>query len=65
MTQIFALAAVLLLAAGCTPKVELKAPKEPIVINMNIRIEHELRIKIDKDVDQLIEGNEDLFGEVK
>jgi hypothetical protein len=65
MTRILALAAALLVAAACTPKVEVQAPKEPIVINMNIHIEHELKIKVEKDVDQLIEGNEDLFGDQK
>jgi len=48
------------LAAGCTPKVQVEAPKEPIVINMNVKIEHEIRVKVDKDLDQLFE-DEDLF----
>jgi len=65
MSRIFVLAAAVLLAAGCTPKVEVQAPKEPIVIDMNIRIQHELTIKVEKEVDDLIEGNEDLFGEAK
>jgi hypothetical protein len=51
----------LLLAAGCTPKVQLEAPKEPIVINMNIKIEHEVRIRVDKDLDELISDEKDIF----
>jgi YnbE-like lipoprotein len=51
----------LALLAGCTPKVQVEAPKEPITINMNIKIEHEIRIKVDKDLDQLLEKNDDIF----
>ncbi|MGH7291285.1 MAG: YnbE family lipoprotein [Myxococcota bacterium] len=49
------------LVAGCTPKVQLEAPKEPIVINMNIKIEHEVRIKVDKDLDDLMSDEKDIF----
>jgi hypothetical protein len=48
------------LAAGCSPKVQVEAPKEPIVINMNVKIEHEIRVKVDKDLDELFE-DEALF----
>ena len=51
----------LALLAGCTPKVQLEAPKEPITINMNIKIEHEIRVKVDKDLDQLFDKNDELF----
>ena len=54
---LFALA----LLAGCTPKVQLEAPKEPITINMNIKIEHEIRVKVDKDLDQLFDKDDELF----
>ena len=54
------LVALLLVAAGCTPKVSVEAPKEPIVINMNVKIEHEIRVKVDKDLESMFE-NEDLF----
>ncbi len=48
------------LVAGCSPKVQVEAPKEPIVINMNVKIEHEIRVRVDKDLDDMFE-NEDLF----
>jgi hypothetical protein len=49
--------------AACAPKatVEVKPPEEPIVINLNVKIEHEIRVKVDKDLDQLFENNEELF----
>ncbi len=34
--------------AACTPRIEVAAPKEPITINMNVKIEHEIIIKADK-----------------
>ena len=37
------------------------APKEPITINMNVKIEHEIIIKADKDVEELLETRSDLF----
>ena len=55
-----ALVALLLIAPGCTPKVTVEAPKEPIVINMNVKIEHEIRIRVDKDLDAMFE-DENLF----
>ena len=54
---LFALA----LLTACAPKVQLEAPKEPITINMNIKIDHEIRVKVDKDLDQLLEKDSDLF----
>jgi hypothetical protein len=56
-------AALLALAssAGCTPKVAVEAPKEPITINMNIKIEHEIRVKVDKELDNAFDKNSDIF----
>lgn len=51
----------LALLAACTPKVQLEAPKEPITINMNIKIEHEIRVKVDKDLDKLLDKDSELF----
>ena len=49
------------LLAGCTPRIEVAAPKEPITINMNVKIEHEIHIKVDKDVEALLKSRSDLF----
>ena len=51
----------LAIAAGCTPRVAVEAPKEPITINMNIKIEHEIRVKVDKDLEKAFESQEDIF----
>ena len=47
--------------SGCVPRIELAAPKEPITINMNVKIEHEIHIKVDKDVENLLKNQSDLF----
>ncbi len=52
---------VIFLLVGCTPRIEVAAPKEPITINMNVKIEHEIIIKADKDVEELLETRSDLF----
>jgi hypothetical protein len=54
------LGAVLVLAA-CEHKVQIEAPKDPIVINLNVKIEQEVRVKVEKDVDQLLDTNQDIF----
>ena len=46
---------------ACQPTVRIEPPKEPIVVNLNVKIEHEVRVKIEKDVEALFEDNPDLF----
>jgi hypothetical protein len=46
---------------GCSPKVQVEAPKEPITINLNVKIEHEIRVKVDKDLEDLFEDEDGLF----
>ncbi|PIJ48581.1 YnbE family lipoprotein [Erwinia sp. OLTSP20] len=50
-----------LMLCGCVPRIEVAAPKAPITINMNVKIEHEIHIKADKDVEALLKNNSDLF----
>lgn len=53
--------AALLPLAACTPHVALEAPEKPITINLNVKIDHEIRLKVDKDIDQLFSKNSELF----
>ena len=48
--------------AACTPTVKLEAPDKPIEINMNVKIEQEVRVKVDRDLDKQMMSNPDLFG---
>ena len=52
-----------LVCAACAPKadVTVKAPEKPIVINLNVKIEHEIRVKVDKDLDNLFAEDKELF----
>ncbi len=59
MKKLSMLAALLFLVAGCTPTVKVEAPDKPIEINMNINIKHEILIKVEKQVEELLE--DDLF----
>ncbi len=47
--------------AACTPKVQVEPPKEPITINLNVKIEHEIRVKVDQDLENLFEEDDQLF----
>lgn len=47
------------LAACATVKVQ--APDKPIEINLNVKIEQEVRVKLDKEVADLIANNPDVF----
>jgi hypothetical protein len=58
-------AAALVLAAAmltaCQPTVKVEAPDKPIVINLNVKIEQEVRVKVDRDVEELLKTQPDLF----
>jgi len=52
----------LLLSVGaCTPRVEVAASDKPITINLNVKIDHEIRLKVDKDLDQVLSNDSGLF----
>ena len=38
----------LLLALGCTPKVAIEAPKDPITINLNIKLDADVRLRVEE-----------------
>jgi len=51
----------LALLAACTPKVQVAMPNEPININLNVKIQHEIYIKVDKQLDELFSDSSGLF----
>ncbi len=55
------LAAVFAVAA-CTPTVKVEAPDKPIEINLNIKIDQEVRVKVEKDLDAAFAEDPELFG---
>ncbi len=50
-----------LLLPACTPTVKLEAPDKPIEINLNVNIEQHVKVEIDKDVQQAMSKNKDIF----
>lgn len=50
--------AVALMSGGC---VKLQAPDKPIEINLNVKIDQQVRVKLDKDIEDLIAKNPDAF----
>tara|TARA_R110002073_G_scaffold15768_14_gene61624 strand:+ start:3615 stop:3797 length:183 start_codon:yes stop_codon:yes gene_type:complete len=59
--RIVILIGVLGLISACTPTVQVKPPEEPITINLNVKIEHEIRVKVDKELDELFDEDSELF----
>jgi YnbE-like lipoprotein len=48
------------LSAACTPTVKV-ATDEPITINLNVNIKHEILVKVDKELDNLFDEDSELF----
>lgn len=46
--------------AACTPTVRV-ATDDPITINMNVNIKHEILVKVDRDLDEVFAENSDIF----
>jgi len=46
---------------ACTPTVQVAMPNEPITINLNVRIEHEIRVKVERELDDMFDEDSDLF----
>lgn len=47
-------------ALACTPEVVVKPP-ERIVIDMNVKIDHRVRVEVEKDLDREMQKKEDAF----
>ena len=61
LKQLGLLAIVLTGLMACTPTVQLAVPNEPININLNVKIEHEIYIKVDKALDNILDESSGLF----
>jgi hypothetical protein len=46
---------------ACIP-VQIQAPAEPIEINLNVNIRQEVIVRLERDAQELLENNTDLFG---
>ena len=46
---------------ACTPTVKVEPPEEPITINLNVKIEHDIRVKVDKELEDVFSEDSELF----
>ncbi len=56
--QQLSIAAIAVALSGC---VTVRPPDKPIEINLNVKIEQEVLVRLQRDVDQLIRSNPDVF----
>lgn len=50
------------LISGCaTPTVQVAAPEKPITINLNVKIEHQIKVQVEKDLDTVLNEDSGLF----
>lgn len=47
--------------AGCNPRVEVVAPDKPITINLNVKIDHEIRVRVEKELQEVLSEKSGLF----
>ena len=59
-STIFLIVLVAFLAA-CNPTVKIEAPDKPIEINLNVKIEHEIRLQVDKELEGLFGEDSEVF----
>lgn len=45
----------------CTPTVQVEVPNEPITINLNVRIEHEIRVQVEEELENIFSPDSGLF----
>jgi len=50
-----------LLFLSCTPRVEVTPSEKPITINLNVKIDHEIRVKVEKDLEDVFSDDSKLF----
>jgi|TARA_B110000116_G_scaffold215402_1_gene192033 hypothetical protein len=52
---------VIMAIIGCTPTVQIAVPSEPITININLKIQHEILVKVDRQIDDVFSDESGLF----
>ena len=60
MKQIVVLMSILAVL-GCTPTIRVETPDKPLEINLNVKVDHNIKIQVDKELDSVMKKNEDIF----
>jgi len=50
-----------LASVGCSPVVRVEAPREPITINLNIKLDADVRVKLEDQAKKDVARNPDIF----
>lgn len=58
---LLALVIMISVSFGCSPTVKVAAPEKPITINLNVKIQHEILVKVDKELDSVLSEDSGLF----
>jgi hypothetical protein len=61
MKSTYLLTAVFIVLTGCNPTVKVEAPDKPIEINLNVKIEHNIRLQVDSELEDLFSEDSDIF----
>ncbi len=51
----------ILMSQACSPVIRVQAPDKPITINLNVKIDQQVQVNMEEDVDDLIADNPDIF----
>jgi len=55
------LVAVSLALAACQPTVKVEPPKEPITINLNIKLDADVRVRLEEEAKEDVAANPEIF----
>ncbi len=50
-----------MLLAACTPTLRIEPSDKPFKIDLNVKIDQEVRLKLDREVEEIIDANPNLF----
>lgn len=61
MRNLATIVLLIIVGAACTPVIKMQAPDKPLEVNMNVKIEHTIRVQVDKQLDNVMKENQDIF----
>jgi hypothetical protein len=60
-TSVATLVVATILLGACQPTVRVEPPQEPITINLNIKLDADVRVRLEEQAEEDIEANPDIF----
>ncbi len=61
LVALFAALTLVAVASACSPTVKVEAPDKPITINLNIKLDAEVRLKLEEKAKDDIKDNSEIF----